>query len=514
MGHRHHVFARRKFVGGAAGLSAATLLGCPPQRKPQQPVTINQPNGSYFDQFGVDDAMLRAGLAAAMSSGSDYADLFFQHRVRNHLVLEDGAVNRAYTIVDLGVGVRAVKGDQTGYAYTEELTISSITRAGQTAATIADGPARGAPTSFNVNGRQPDRYPLALPWEEVTAQQKLPILSGLNERAFAADKRIVKATVVFSDERGAILIADSLGRVVEDSQPMTRLRLSCVAEQDGKREQNSYNIAGRTDFDFYDAERLGRVVAEAVRRTVVLFDAVQPAAGEMPVVLGAGPSGILLHEAIGHGMEADFNRKNVSIYADLLGKPVAKSFVNVVDDATTQGARGAINVDDEGNAANKTMLVENGVLATYLHDSVSAKHYGVEPTGNGRRQSYQHVPMPRMRCTYMLPGPHKKQEIIESVKNGIYCESFRNGQVQIGAGDFTFYVGTGYLIEDGKLTRPIKDVNIIGNGPKALELVDMVSDDLVIDEGGWTCGKNGQSVPVSQGMPTARVAKLTVGGRS
>ena len=516
MGQRDSVFSRREFVGSVAGISAAALLGCPPQRDPVvAPPTIgNQPTGSYFAQFGVDDALLRAGLAAAMSSGADYADLFFQHKVSNHLVLEDGAVNRAYTSVGLGVGLRAVKGDQTGYAYTEELTVESVTRAGNTAATIADGPARTAPASFKVSSGLPDRYPLALPWEDVSAQRKLPILTGLNQRVFSADKRIVKATVVFSDEHGAILIADSLGRVVEDSQPMTRLRLSCVAEQNGKREQNGYNIAGRTGFDFYDEERLTRVVDEAVRRTVVLFDAVQPAAGEMPVVLGAGPSGILLHEAIGHGMEADFNRKDVSIYAERLGKLVAKPFVNVVDDATTQSARGAINVDDEGNAANKTMLVEDGVLATYLHDSISAKHYGVEPTGNGRRQGYQHVPMPRMRCTYMLPGPHTKPEIIASVKKGIYCESFRNGQVQIGAGDFTFYVGTGYLIEDGKLTKPIKDVNIIGNGPKALELIDMVSDDLAIDEGGWTCGKNGQSVPVSQGMPTARVAKLTVGGQS
>jgi TldD protein len=222
----------------------------------------------------------------------------------------------------------------------------------------------------------------------------------------------------------------------------------------------------------------------------------------MPVVLAAGSSGILLHEAIGHGMEADFNRKQVSIYADKIGKPIAKPFVNIVDDATNEGARGAINVDDEGNEAGRTQLVENGVLATYLHDEISAKHYGVAPTGNGRRQGYAYPPLPRMRSTYMLPGPHRREEIIRSVKRGIYCENFTNGQVNIGAGDFTFYVKNGWLIEDGKLTRPIKDVNIIGNGPKVLEQVDMVSDDLAIDEGGWTCGKDGQSVPVSQGTAT------------
>jgi TldD protein len=234
----------------------------------------------------------------------------------------------------------------------------------------------------------------------------------------------------------------------------------------------------------------------------------------MPVVLAAGASGILLHEAIGHGMEADFNRKGTSIYADKIGKPVAKPFVSIVDDATNEFARGAINVDDEGNAAGLTTLVDRGTLATYLHDSISAKHYGVKPTGNGRRESYQYAPIPRMRATYMLPGPHKKDEIIASVKRGIYCTNFSNGQVSIGAGDFTFYVKNGYLIEDGKLTRPIKDVNLIGNGPKALEKVDMVADDLVIDEGGWTCGKDGQGVPVSQGIPTVRVASMTVGGRA
>jgi TldD protein len=265
---------------------------------------------------------------------------------------------------------------------------------------------------------------------------------------------------------------------------------------------------------YYTQDRLDRLVAKAIDKTMVLFDAVQPPAGEMPVVLGAGSSGILLHEAIGHGMEADFNRRNVSIYSDKIGKNVARDFVNIVDEGTQDGARGAINIDDEGNPVGKTMLVEKGVLTTYLHDTISAKHYGVKPTGNGRRQGYEFAPMPRMRSTYMLPGPHKRDEIIASVKNGIYCDHFSNGQVQIGAGDFTFFVKNGYLIEDGKLTKPIKDVNIIGNGPKVLEQIDMVGDDLVIDEGGWTCGKDGQGVPVSQGMPTVRVASITVGGRA
>jgi TldD protein len=364
-----------------------------------------------------------------------------------------------------------------------------------------------------VAGRLPERYPLRVRWEDVRSEQKLPVLTGVNERVLAADGRMKKVNVYFRDEAGAVLVADSSGRIVEDQQPMTMLYVSCVAEHGGRREQGGYNVAGRAGFEFYTPDRLDRVVREAVGRTTVLFEAGAPPAGEMPVVLAAGSSGILLHEAIGHGMEADFNRKNVSIYADKVGKAIAKPFVNIVDDAAQPGARGAINVDDEGNDAGTTHLVQDGVLTTYLHDAISARHYGVKPTGNGRRQGYQFAPLPRMRSTYMLPGPHRTEEIIASVKRGIYCVNFTNGQVNIGAGDFTFYVKNGWMIEDGKLTRPIKDVNIIGNGPKVLEKVDMVSDDLQIDEGGWTCGKDGQSVPVSQGIPTVRVSSITVGGR-
>jgi len=467
----------------------------------------------HFARFGVTEEMIRKTLAEALAKGGDYADIYFQHQISNSLGLEDGVVNRAFTGVELGVGVRVVKGDQTGYGYTEELTLEALKQTARTAAAIADGPARTGAKGFKVGPAGANRYPVARRWEDVRPAEKLPFLTGLNERAFAADPRIKKVSVRFSDSSSVILIADSLGRLVEDIQPMTSLGLSCVAEEKGKRESGDYGVAGRADLGYYSRERLDRMVKEAVDRTMILFEAVQAPVGEMPVVLAAGASGILLHEAIGHGMEADFNRKNVSIYSDKIGKPIAQKFVNIVDDGTQPGARGAINVDDEGNPAGKTLLVEGGVLRTYLHDRISAKHYGVEPTGNGRRESYKYAPMPRMRSTYMLPGPHRKDEIIASVKNGIYCTNFTNGQVNIGAGDFTFYVKNGWLIEDGKLTRPIKDVNIIGNGPKILEKVDMVADDLVIDEGGWTCGKDGQSMPVSQGIPTVRVASITVGGR-
>jgi TldD protein len=503
---------------GAATLASATLpelalaRGCS-SAEAVAGVTGSSPGIGYFARFGVDERMIRETLSAAMARGGDFADVFFQHRIGSHFALEDAEVNRAFKSVELGVGVRVVKGDQTGYGFTEDLTLEALKRTADTAAAIADGPSRGAPGSLQRAAGLPSRYPIEVRWEDVRPERKLPILNDLNERAFKADSRVRKVNLTFADQTTVILVADSSGRVLEDVQPMTSLHLGCVAEHNGVREQNGYNVAARADIGFYTPERLARVVREAVARTLVLFEAVPAPAGEMPVVLGAGSSGILLHEAIGHGMEADFNRKGVSIYSDKIGKPVARPFVSIADDGTQPGARGALNVDDEGTVAGLTMLVENGVLATYLHDRISAMHYGVAPTGNGRRESYQFPPIPRMRSTYMLPGPHSKEEIVASVRRGIFCSSFSNGQVQIGAGDFTFYVKNGYLIEDGKLTRPIKDVNVIGNGPKVLEGVDMVADDLAIDEGGWTCGKDGQGVPVSQGLPTVRVASLTVGGR-
>jgi TldD protein len=467
----------------------------------------------HFDRFGVTDGMIRQALGAALSRGGDFADVFFQHRVERDLALEDGEVNRAFASVELGVGVRVVKGDQTGYGYTEDLSLPALLDAARTAAAIAEGPSREAPLALHLARTPQGRYPARVPGEAAGATADLPLLEDLNRRLVAVDASVRKVNVHLHHESGAILVADSTGRMVEDLQPMAMLAASVLAERGSRREQNGYNVAGRAGPELFTPDRIERIAREAWARTEVLFEAGQPPAGEMPVVLAAGSSGILLHEAIGHGMEADFNRKGISIYADRIGKPVAAPFVSIVDDGTGPGARGSIHVDDEGNEAGRTVLVENGVLASYLHDRISALHYGVPPTGNGRRESYRHPPLPRMRSTYMLPGPHHREEIIRSVKKGIFCQTFSNGQVQIGAGDFTFFVKNGWLIEDGKLTRPIKDVNLIGNGPRALEKVDMVSDDLVVDEGGWTCGKDGQSVPVSQGLPTVRVSSMTVGGR-
>lgn len=465
----------------------------------------------YFGQFGVDEGLLRAAFDKALSRGADWAELYFEHRVGHSLGLEDGAVNRAYTSVSLGVGVRVVRGDQTGYAYTEELTKKAIVDAAGIAAVVADGPAREAPTAFSVQPL-PDRYPQKTPWEGVGTSDKMPILSRINEGVFARDPRIVKVQVGFGDSDGAVLVVDSTGKMSFDRQPMTRMTVSATAEQGGRRETNFYNLAGREGFEFFTDDRIATLTEQVTDRTTFLFDATPAPAGTFPVVLAAGSSGILLHEAIGHGMEADFNRKGISVYSDKLGKQIAPKDVTIVDDGTKPHTRGAINVDDEGVEGQRTVLVEEGNLRTYMHDRISAAHYGVEPTGNGRRQSFRHPPVPRMRNTYMLPGPHDPEAIIASVDKGVYAETFTNGQVMIGAGDFTFYIKTGYLIEGGKLTRPIKDTNIIGNGPQVLSDTDMVGNDFAFDEGGWTCGKDGQSVPVSLGMPTVRVKAITVGG--
>ncbi len=469
------------------------------------------PGLEYFAAFGVDQGMLRLAFEKAMARGADWAELFFEHRLNHHLGLEDGAVNRAYTSVTLGVGVRVIKGDQTGYAYTEELDRRALSEAASTAAVIAEGPARPGPQSFKVQ-TLPDLYPVQQPWEQIGVSEKMPILRRINELAFASDPRIIKVQVGFADSSSAVMIIDSDGRLSFDRQPMTRVHVSCTAEQKGARESNSVNMAGRMGFEFFSPERVEKVSRRAVERTLFLFEANPAPAGTMPVVLGAGSAGILLHEAIGHGMEADFNRKGISVYADKLGEQIAPKAVTIIDDGLEPSARGSINIDDEGMPSRRTVLVKDGVLESYMHDRISAQHYGVEPTGNGRRESFRHSPLPRMRNTYMLPGPHSQEEIIRSVKRGVYAETFTNGQVMIGAGDFTFYIKTGYLIEDGRLTAPIKDTNIIGNGPDVLQNTDMVGDNFQMDDGGWTCGKGGQSVPVSLGMPSVRVKAITVGG--
>ena len=472
--------------------------------------------GEHFAAFGVTTEVLRKILNAALHTGGDDCDLYFEHSASTSVALSDGKVNQASTHVDLGMGVRVRSGDQVGYAYSEDLSVAALIRAARTAAGIAAGAPPGD-TLRPVPVAIPNHYPVTRPWNEVDISARVKMVRAWEQAAFAKDDRIRRVECSVSDAAKVVMIVRPDGRLIEDWRPMTRAMVRCTAEGKGPdgatiKESNSHNVAGRAGLEYLDPARQSRLVDTAVERTVFLLGAQSPQAGEMPIVLAAGPSAILLHEAIGHGMEADFNRKRISIYADKMNKRIASEQVTITDDGTVPGARGSINVDDEGNPTERTVLVQDGMLRSYLHDELSSAHFGIGSTGSGRRQSFRHAPLPRMRTTAMENGPHDPQEIIKSVDKGLYCVSFSNGSVHIGGGDFAFYMKHGFLIEGGKLTRPIKDVNIIGNGPEALERIDMVGNDTLLDEGGWTCGKDGQSVPVSQGMPTVRVAQLVVGG--
>jgi len=472
----------------------------------------DNPYNFYFQRFGIDEDMIRKVMAEALHYGGDYCDLFFQNELSNSIRLQDNIVNSASTNVTLGVGIRVLNGNQTGYSFTEDISLASMKAAARTAAGIASGSAKAAPQSFNAT-KLMNYYDTKVSYEDVGVKDKVGMLQSINDDVFKEDPRVVKASVNFSDSEKYILVVNSEGGIASDYQPMLRISVGCTAEEEGRRENNYFDYSARDDINFLTEAKLKRLPREAVARTVKLFEAQTPPAGEFPVVLSAGSAGILLHEAIGHGMEADFNRQGISVYSEKMNKKIAAPFVTIVDNGTNPNIRGSINVDDEGVPSEETVLVEDGVLRTYIHDRISAKHYGVKPTGSGRRESFKHYPMPRMRNTYMRSGPHEFDEMIASVDYGILADQFTNGQVNIGPGDFTFYVKSGSLIENGKITAPIKDVNIIGNGPDVLEKVTMVANDMKMAEGGWTCGKNGQGVPVSQGMPSVLVSSITVGGR-
>lgn len=513
--------SRRSFLknasAGAALLTVpAALEGCTRgQATPTTPeVAAETPPLSALEQtFEVNEETIRATLAELTSRGADAAELFFQRRRSSSILYQDGLVSRARSSVDRGVGLRCVVGDRTGYAFSEELTPETLRAAAQTAAAIANGSGVEAPQEMRlITG--PNYYTAEVPWAEVGIDRKVPLVRRVAELARAGDERVNRVEVRYLDDDEQVAIVDMQGRVTYDSRPMTRLWVNVTAEHNGERQANSSNISARRGIEYYTEEQLALVARQAIDRTMILFEARRPPAGEMPVVLVPGPSGILLHEAIGHGMEADFNRKGISIYSDMMGRQVAEDFVTIVDDGTLPGERGSLNVDDEGQPGQRTVLVENGRLVSYLHDGISARHYGVEATGSGRRQSFRYQPNPRMRCTYMDDGPHSQEEIIASVENGILAETFTNGQVRIGAGDYTFYIKNGWLIENGRRTAPIRDCNIIGSGPETLRNMSMVANDSRLDTGGWTCGKDGQGVPVSLGIPTILISSLTVGGEN
>lgn len=464
----------------------------------------------YHDIFGVCEQQLQKLIGTALAKGGDYADLYFEYTTFFNLNLKDGVVSSGGFHTDCGVGIRVLKGERTGYAYSENLAMDEMLKAAQAASVIAqsDGISR---TYGQVKTAQNDFYPMDRSWRDTSAGEFLPFLKNLEKAIFAKDSRIVKVIARLSNSVAQIMMYNSLGELTYDTRPMGSVSVTAVFQQEGKTENKSVSRSFRIGAGLI-SDALAQEIAEEVTKGIdQRFEAIRPKGGQMSVVMGAGASGILLHEAMGHAFEADFNRKGQSIFADKMGTQVCPKGVNVVDDGTIGYNRGACNFDDEGVPGQKTYMVQDGVLTSYLHDRISAAWYGVAPTGNGRRENFRYNPIPRMRATYMESGDANPADIIASVRNGVYVDEFSNGQVKIGEGDFTFFVKSGFLIEDGRLTAPVKDINIIGNGPQALADIVAVGNDLKIDNGTWTCGKE-QSAPVSCGMPTVLISNLTVGG--
>ena len=468
----------------------------------------------YLNLFGVSTAQLRALVAEGMKGGGQWCDLFFEDTSYGELVLRDGVVSSGGSHIDYGCGVRVLKGEKTGYAYAESTDQAALMAAARKASVIAaasssDTKAAGAaprtlsPGSF---------YDMDDDWRRAEAARFVPVLMKLESAIRAKDSSVHKVIAALSWQVSDILMYNSLDETTTDTRPVGSITATVIFVREGRTEMNNASRSFRAGVEMI-GDSLIEELAEAVTCGMdERFEARRPKGGKMPVVMAAGASGILLHEAMGHAFEADFNRKGQSIFSDKMGCRVAAPGINIIDDATIPGNRGSVNVDDEGVAGQKTYMVEDGILRSYLHDRISAAFYGVSPTGNGRRESFRYNPIPRMRCTYMESGHDGScADLIAGVRKGIFVDQFSNGEVKIGEGDFTFYVKSGRLIENGRLTMPVKDINIVGNGPKALADIVAVASDLKIDNSTWTCGKE-QSALVSCGIPSVLVKSLTVGG--
>jgi TldD protein len=465
----------------------------------------------FKDRYAIDAATVSDLLGVAMSGGGEHAELFFEHRQGSNITFEQEAVKSASRSTTQGVGVRVIQGDAIGYAYSEDLSRESMRRAADTAARIASRGDRPEPVDV-MHYESADYYRPAASTLGVAPSDKVELIRRADRAARAFDGTIARVDINFIDELKHVLIVSSDGRMAGDVQPLVRFNVSCLSEKEGNRQTARWGGGGRMGMRYFETSTPESLAQEAARQAVVLQSAIEAPAGTFPVVLAAGDSGILLHEAIGHGLEADFNRKKTSNYSDQIGNVVASPLCTVVDDGTIQDSRGSINIDDEGNLPGYNVLIEDGVLRGYLQDRMSTKHFGVGPTGNGRRQSFKHHPMPRMTNTYMLAGQSSQEDIIRSVDRGIYCVSFNGGSVNISNGDFVFSVTEGYMIEGGRVTAPIRNVNLIGNGPDVLRKVTAVGSDFKLSDGRWTCGKDGQSVPVGVGIPTTLISGMTVGG--
>ena len=474
---------------------------------------LAHPERFFEDRFGLTPSAMERLLGSSLAGRVDHADLYLEYRVSEELVLEEGAVKKASRHLSQGAGVRAQSGERTGYAHTDEISLPNLEEAARQARAIAEHARTSAVVPID-RGRQPhDLYSLAEPPLAADLGRKLELLRSVDAAARAWDPRVRQVIASLGSEEVVVLIATPSGLTVGDVRPLTRLNVTVIAEEGGRREIGSHGGGGRVPFDFFlEAERWRRFATEAARQAVLKLTAVDAPAGTLTVVLGPGWPGILLHEAVGHGLEGDFNRKGTSAFSGRLGQKVASELVTVVDDGTLANRRGSLNVDDEGTPTGRNVLIENGILRGYLQDLLNARLMGMEPTGNGRRESFAHPPMPRMTNTFMLAGQDDPEEIIRSVPRGLYAVNFGGGQVDITSGKFVFSASEAYLIEDGRVTAPVKGATLIGNGPQALTRISRVGNDLQLDEGVGTCGKDGQSVPVGVGLPTIRIDGMTVGG--
>ncbi len=467
-----------------------------------------------LDQHDLTPRQLEQVLGTALERRADYADLYFEARTAEAVSLEEGLVKKTARSLSQGVGVRVLAGDKTGYAHSDDITLDTLHLAARMARTIAheSGETRVVPVG-GPHRPQQDLYTLSTLPTTIPLTDKIALLQRIDEEARRYDPRITNVLASLAAEQKHVLILTSTGIMVADTQPLLRLQVTCIAAQGTTRQQGSYGGGGRVGFNFlFDQDRWRTFTREAARQALLGLEAAPAPAGTMTVVLGPGWPGILLHEAIGHGLEGDFNRKKVSAFSELLGKKVASGLCTVVDDGTLPNRRGSLNVDDEGTPTSRTVLIEKGILKGYLQDRLNATLMKMPFTGNGRRESFAHMPMPRMTNTFMLPGDSTPEEIIRSVPRGLYAVSFGGGQVDITSGKFVFSASEAYLLEDGKVTRPVKGATLIGNGPEVLTRISMVGNDLKLDEGIGTCGKEGQSVPVGVGLPTVRIDGLTVGG--
>jgi TldD protein len=459
----------------------------------------------------LDHQQLQAVFGEILTHRVDYADLYFQYSRNESWSLEEGIVKSGSFNIDQGVGVRAVTGEKTAFAYSDDISFDALQAAAHATRAIARQGQSAATQIARTNGGR-SLYAPQDPIGSLKDAEKVALLERLERHARGLDPRVTQVMAYLAGEYEVVLVTRSDGVQAADVRPLVRVSVQVIVEHEGRREQGSFGGGGRFDYAYFTDEVLRDYARKAVDQALVNLDARPAPAGTMTVVLGPGWPGVLLHEAVGHGLEGDFNRKGTSTFSGRIGERVAAPGVTVVDDGTIASRRGSLNIDDEGNATQRNVLIEDGVLKGYLQDSLNARLMGVAPTGNGRRESYAHIPMPRMTNTFMLNGERDPQEIIASVKNGLYAVNFGGGQVDITSGKFVFSASEAYIIENGKLTHPVKGATLIGNGPDVLTRVSMIGNDMALDSGVGTCGKEGQSVPVGVGQPTLKIEGLTVGG--